>query len=340
MNPNILIVDDKTDNLAILINILEPLNYEIVVATNAKEALQRINLYDFDLVLLDIIMPNIDGYEVCKIIKTNPKYKDIPIIFLTSLTGIDDRIKGFKSGGDDYITKPIIKDELLAKVKLHLQKGMLLKALKSLLRRSYHELYNPLAVINTSLEMQTIKYGNTKYTDSITIASRGLQTVYDDLYYSLSQKTHVEEVITIELSEFIKDRINYFYYLSNSKNIKLDFQNFQKSTIEIPEADLQRVIDNTLSNAIKYAKENSTVTIELINEDEYAIFKSHNIGSTIKYPKKIFQDGYRENYKQLGMGIGLEIVSFICKNHNIEPNVISQNGSTLFSYKIPKTVKN
>ncbi|MEA1956281.1 MAG: hybrid sensor histidine kinase/response regulator [Campylobacterota bacterium] len=337
MNQKILIVDDKAENIAVLTNILEPLNYELVIALNAQEAFKRIKLYDFNLILLDIIMPDIDGYEVCKKFKANPKYVDIPIIFLTSLAGVENRIKAFECGGDDYITKPIIHKELLAKINLHLQKGMIVKALKSLLRKSYHELYNPLAIINTSLELQNMKYGNTKYMDSITVASKGLQIVYDDLYYSLSSKTQQENIITIELTKYIQDRINYFHNLAKSKNITINFHNFQKSNIQIREIDLQRIIDNTLSNAIKYAKPTSTVTIEVIDTKNFTILTSHNIGSTIKNPKKIFDKGYRENFEQIGMGIGLEIVSFICKNYKIQPKVTSENGATLFTYKIPKT---
>jgi len=334
--PKILIVDDKTENLIILINILEPLGFELIVASNAIEVFQRLDLYNFDLILLDIIMPEVDGYEVCKNIKDNYKYADIPLIFITSLGGIEDRIKGFAYGSEDYITKPIVKDELIARVKLHLQKGMLVKALKSLLRKSYHELYNPLAVINTSLEMQTIKYGSTKYTDSITIASRGLQIIYDDLYYSLALKTHQEDIISIDLVEFVKSRITYFYYLSTSKKINIVLNASQKSEIQIRESDIQRIVDNTISNAIKYADSNSTITIDIINNDDNVIFKSKNIGSTISNPEKIFQTCYRENFEQIGMGVGLEIVSSICNMYDIETEVISKDSITIFLYKIKK----
>lgn len=335
--PKVLLVDDKAENITILIDMLEPLELNLFVALNAKEVYNRVSVIDFDLILLDIIMPEIDGYEVCKVLKNDALYKDIPLIFISSLSGVDDRIKGFSYGADDYISKPLVQDELLARVKLHLQKGLLYKSLKNLLRKSYHELYNPLAIINTSLEMQNIKYGNNKYSDSITVASRTLQVVYDDLYYSLSVKNYDEDIEMINFVEFIKKRINYFYYLRKTKNITIEFKTIEFSDVNIKEVDLQRIVDNTISNAIKYALQNSTVIIALEDKDKNIIFKSTNIGSTIKNPKKIFTRGYREGFEQIGMGIGLEIVSSICHNYGIKPYVSSIDGVTTFSYEIPKS---
>jgi len=335
-NPKVLLVDDKSENIAVLINMLESLNLEIFIALDAQAVYQQVELYDFDLILLDILMPDITGYEVCEKLKANPKYKDIPIIFISALSSVEDKIKGFSYGVDDYITKPFLEKELIARVRLHLQKGILYKSLKHLLKKSYHELYNPLAVINTSLEMQNIKHGNSKYIDSITTASRTLQVVYDDLYYSISSDTQNIDAINIDLKSFIKKRIDYFYYLKNSKNIDIKFINIGEYQLNIKESDLQRIIDNTISNAIKYAQQNSTITIELINNKEDIVFKSKNYGINIKDTTKIFNSGYRENYEQIGMGIGLEIVALICKTYDIKTNVTSKDGMTIFEYKFPK----
>jgi len=335
----VLIVDDKTENLAILVDMLKPLELELFVAISAKEVYERIKSHSFNLILLDIIMPDIDGYEVCKTLKNNPKYKDIPIIFISALCGAEDKIKGFSYGADDYITKPFIQKELVARIKLHLQRGMIFKSLKQLLRKSYHELYNPLAIINTSLEMQNIKYGSNKYIDSIITASRTLQVVYDDLYYSLSSRQEHSSVLSIDLSLFIQNRVDYFYYFKKSKDITIDFKGIDNSKVQMRETDLQRIVDNTLSNAIKYAKIGSTIYIEVTNTDDYIIFKSQNRGSTIKNPQRIFNKGYREDFEQIGMGIGLEIVASICNTYEIKPEVISKDEHTSFKYEIPKIIK-
>ncbi len=334
--PKVLIVDDKAENLVVLIDMLSSLHLEIIVASNAMEVYDRVKYYDFDLILLDIVMPEIDGYEVCQTLKSNLKYKDIPIIFISALSGIEDKIKGFELGGDDYITKPIIPKELIARVKLHLQKNMIFKSLKNLLRKSYHELYNPLAVINTSLEMQTLKNGTNRHTDAITVASRTLQTVYDDLYYSISVQKEELEVVDIDFVKFIQKRINYFFYFKESKKIEIDFKIQDFSIIRMKETDLLRIVDNTLSNAIKYASQNSTVTIEVINNSKDIVFRSRNRGSEIKNPEKIFNKGYREDFNTIGMGIGLEIVASICHKYNILAEVVSDKGESCFKYTIPK----
>jgi len=336
--PKILLVDDKPENIAILINMLKPLNLELFVALSAREVFQQVKIYDFDLVLLDIVMPGVDGYEVCKKLKNSSEHKEIPIIFISALNGLEDKIKGFAYGGDDYVTKPLVQNELIARVKLHLQKGILLKSLKKLLRKSYHELYNPLAIINTSLEMQNIKYGKTSYLDAITVASRTLQVVYDDLYYSLSSRHEHTAILSINLSQFVQKRIDYFYYLKESRGITIDFETDEDSNIQMRESDLQRIVDNTLSNAIKYASEGSSVKIKITTDKESVVFSSQNRGSIINNPEKIFNKSYRENYEQTGMGIGLEIVASICHTYNIFPEVTSEEGITSFRYTIPKVL--
>jgi len=277
-----------------------------------------------------------NGYELCEKLKRDSKHKEIPIIFISTLSGFEDKIKAFSLGGDDYISKPLLQSELLARVKLHLQKRILYKSIKQLLRKSYHELYNPLSIINTSLEMQNIIYGDSKYIDAITVASRSLQVVYDDLYYSLSPDDNSKNIVKIELIEFVKKRIKYFYYLQKSKNIEIDLISNDRCIIDMEETDLQRVIDNTLSNAIKYANPDTIVYISVLNEENCVVFETKNRGITIENPQKIFNNGYREDYEKIGMGIGLEIVASICSRYKIKTEVISADGETSFKYSILK----
>lgn len=102
------------------------------------------------------------------------------------------------------------------------------------------------------------------------------------------------------------------------------------------EEDLLRIIDNTISNAIKYGNLGSQITINISNQDEYVIFECINKGLPIANPEKIFSKGYREGYEKIGMGIGLEIVSSICNDYNIKTDVTSINSNNSFKYTIPK----
>ena len=120
-NYNVLIVDDVVDNIQIAMNILREENYNITFALSGEEALSFIDRNDFDIILLDIMMPGMDGYEVCKTIKNLDGYSDVPIIFLTAKTDIDSISKGFEVGAFDYLTKPFHPEELLARVRTQLE---------------------------------------------------------------------------------------------------------------------------------------------------------------------------------------------------------------------------
>jgi len=120
-NTKILIVDDVTENIQVAMNILQEENYTFSFACDGEEALALIKQEHFDLILLDIMMPKLNGYDVCKQVKLIPETKDIPVIFLTAKNDIDAIAKGFDVGGIDYIVKPFHACELLARIKTHLE---------------------------------------------------------------------------------------------------------------------------------------------------------------------------------------------------------------------------
>lgn len=124
-NFSLLIVDDEPHNIQLLGNILKQEGYNVEFATSGEEALDWVNNEPFDLILLDVMMPGMNGYEVCKTIKDNIATKHIPIIFLTAKTESGDVVRGFEAGGSDYITKPFQTVELLARVKVHVEMKIL-----------------------------------------------------------------------------------------------------------------------------------------------------------------------------------------------------------------------
>ncbi|MEW6983404.1 response regulator [Colwelliaceae bacterium 6471] len=117
----ILIVDDKQENLELLTNILEAEGYEIAFATNGEQAIKIANVFLPKLILLDVMMPGIDGFETCRRLKSLHDVKDIPIIFVTGKANISDVVEAFSAGGVDYVTKPIRHEEIIARVSTHLQ---------------------------------------------------------------------------------------------------------------------------------------------------------------------------------------------------------------------------
>ncbi len=128
-NPTILIVDDNFSNLQILGAILQENNFRVAVAKDGYQALNTLEKTYPDLILLDIMMPGMDGFEVCQRVKQDPYTNDIPIIFLSAKTETQDIVKGLEVGAVDYITKPFMKEEVLARVRAHLKIGLLTRAL-------------------------------------------------------------------------------------------------------------------------------------------------------------------------------------------------------------------
>ncbi len=120
---NILIVDDVASNIQVAMHILKEDNYQFSFASTAKEmfSILQAAAAPFDLILLDVMMPGMDGFEACQQLKTAPQWQDIPVIFLTARVDVDSITKGFEVGGADYVTKPFHASELLARVKNHLQ---------------------------------------------------------------------------------------------------------------------------------------------------------------------------------------------------------------------------
>ena len=116
----VMIVDDTPGNLALLSDTLSEAGYRVLVATDGLAALEQINYLKPDIVLMDVVMPGMDGFETCRELKAKPETADIPVLFMTGLSELDDLLRGFSEGGLDYIVKPIRPPEVLARIEVHL----------------------------------------------------------------------------------------------------------------------------------------------------------------------------------------------------------------------------
>lgn len=136
----ILIVDDIPTNLDVISEALSNEGYKVAIATSGERALQQIERRPPDLILLDVMMPGIDGFETCQRLKANPKTCDIPVMFMTALADVDNKVKGLKLGAVDYVTKPFQEEEVLARVKTHLQLRLLSQNLEQQVAQKTAEL--------------------------------------------------------------------------------------------------------------------------------------------------------------------------------------------------------
>src|SRR5919199_6917724 len=126
----ILIVDDTPTNLEVLLDFLEDSGFKVWVAEDGESAIEGAEYAPPELILLDVLMPGIDGFETCERLKANPLIQDIPVIFMTALTDTVDKVRGFKVGAVDYITKPIQPEEVLSRIQTHLTLRNLQKQLQ------------------------------------------------------------------------------------------------------------------------------------------------------------------------------------------------------------------
>lgn len=157
----ILVVDDNPTNIKVLCDVLSHCNYRIAIAQSGEKALRKIHQISPDLILLDVMMPGIDGFETCQQLKADPKTQDVPILFMTALSDSVNKVKGLSLGAVDYITKPIEHEETLARIKVHLalRKAQIklvqeekMAALGQLVAGVAHEINNPISFIQGNLE--------------------------------------------------------------------------------------------------------------------------------------------------------------------------------------------
>ncbi len=160
MPETILIVDDTPANLGVLVETLGAAGYQLMVAEDGEEALAQTGQTQPDLILLDVMMPGIDGFETCRRLKARASTRDIPVLFMTALNETTDKVKAFAAGGVDYITKPIEHEEALARVRTHLTLRRLHRELEAqlvlkerFLRIAGHDLRNPLCLILMAAEL-------------------------------------------------------------------------------------------------------------------------------------------------------------------------------------------
>lgn len=132
-NGTVLIVDDTPGNLALLSDTLSEAEYRVLVATDGQSALEQIQYIKPDIILLDVMMPGINGFETCRRLKANPETADIPVLFMTGLSELDDLLRGFGEGALDYIVKPIRPAEVLARIEVHLSQSRNLRRAERLL---------------------------------------------------------------------------------------------------------------------------------------------------------------------------------------------------------------
>jgi len=210
--------------------------------------------------------------------------------------------------------------------------------LDNFIKDSMHEINTPLSIINLNADLFANKHGDNKYLRRMKAASKTLATIYNDMDYLIKQGRVEHKHQEIDMGLFIQNRVDYFQEIANLKDIVLEVDVEDEVYYDFSKTKLQRIVDNTISNAIKYSNNKAHVYIGLMQENEKIMFKVEDNGVGIDDIDKIFSRYYREDSAKGGFGIGLNIVKQIIDEEGISLNVSSVLGKgTTFRYTFYKS---
>ncbi|HMW04503.1 MAG TPA: hybrid sensor histidine kinase/response regulator [Leptospiraceae bacterium] len=295
----ILIVDDNPRNVQILGKILSDQGYNIFIATNGFQALKSLEKKIPDLILLDINMPEMDGFETCIQIKHNENFAEIPIIFLTARNETDDMLKAFAIGGADYITKPFNTPELLARVNQQLalkEKAEDLKQTnennKELLRVLLHDLRNPIVAIDS---INKIFNENpdvyVEMNDILLQATNNCLEILESVrkMYRLQDKKIDLELKDLNLSECVHSSLLIFKNALLGKDIRVEVDIPSEIFVHVDANSFSNsILNNILTNAIKFSYPNSIIKINAKETDLNVILSIKDFG--IGIPERILNN--------------------------------------------------
>jgi two-component system sensor histidine kinase/response regulator len=325
----ILVVDDQPANLQIVGTVLGNLGHEIIPAADGPTALKRVALRTPDLILLDLLMPDMNGYEVCIQLKLNPDWKDIPVIFLSAADDKDLIGRALNSGGLDYITKPFNQAELISRVQTQLalktardQLKQLAEDKDELLGILAHDLKNYLGGINMSAELMSgqIKRFNderlTQLSDNM-IRSSSLAMAFVKEFLANSAMDHgfALNPADVNLSVIAAAAVEQYQEAARQKKIKILTDFPAKAVVALADAfALDQIFDNLISNALKFSPPGKRIHVSVRLAGGYAecVIRDEGPGFTVEDKTKMFRRYGRLSARPTGgepsTGLGLSIV--------------------------------
>jgi two-component system, sensor histidine kinase and response regulator len=350
---SILIIDDYPDNLKVLNNILRNSDYNLALALNGESAFNTLSEIEIDLILLDIMMPDISGFEFCKQIKDDKRFQDIPVIFISALSDTANIVKALQLGGVDYITKPFQAEEVKLRVKTQLKIRQQNKELIKLNANKdrfisilSHDLRGPLSTIVAYQEMIISELDTaekSKVKQNLEQINQYTNTVYslleDLLEWGKVQKDNIAfEPQPIDLNLFIQDILDKILLISGKKCITIKHFFYPGAIVYADPNMLSSILRNLITNAIKYSYAGSEIIIDLKISDRNAIIsvEDKGVGMSNDTINKLFDitkfNSTVGTNNEKGSGLGLILCKDFIKKHGGEIWVESTlcKGSTFF----------
>ena len=360
----VLIVDDVVSNVLLLKILLTNEKFQVCTASNGKDCIEISRKEHPDLILLDVMMPDLNGFDTAVILKKGEDTKDIPIIFLTALNTPQDLVHGFQVGASDFLTKPFNKEELVMRVTQQIS----LVAAKRIIEQQNQELR---ATLNNRDKMYSViahdlrsPMASIRMVLNLVVASASPETVGEEIYNLLDQANRESEEVhdlldnllkwtksqtgrlnvvkqELELNDIIPGVVEIFDTIAATKHIKLELKSESDSLkVEADNDMLKTVVRNFLSNAIKFSPADSTIEITMTKENEFAkvSVRDHGVGIASDRLDSIFHKGettYGTGGEE-GSGLGLQLCQDFARKNGGDCTVESVEGQgSTFSVLIP-----
>jgi signal transduction histidine kinase len=346
--PTILVVDDSIAIVDIIEKILKKNSYKIIKAYNGEEALKKVSEEQPDLIILDIMMPKMDGLEVLRRLRTSEETRLIPVVMLTSMDYVEDKIAGFSKGADDYITKPFHPKELLARINSLVDKRIYQKkrseeekqqALEKMIEEVAHEVRNPILAIGGFARRIREKLPNEdmliKYADHIIIEAERLEDMVDKIINLEALAVNINEHIDVE--QILNTAVHRFSADIDKKKINIKKQFQQNVPLVLGDREkLTEAFSNIIENGLEAISSTGILSLNLGHKDQYIIINISDSG--IGIPNNDLNDIFRPFYtsKMTGAGMGLALAKHIVSQHGGEIAVSSIPGeSTTVTISLP-----
>jgi len=360
----ILIVDDVVSNVLLLKILLTNEKFQVCTANCGNMCIEQAKKEKPDLILLDVMMPDINGFDTAVILKKDPETQDIPIIFLTALNNPSDLVHGFQVGANDFLTKPFNKEELVMRVMHQIQlvaaKRIIVRQNDELRRtinnrdKMYsviaHDLRSPMAsirmVLNLAVNVVSPDMVGPEIFELLDKANRESEETHDLLdnllKWTKSQTGRLNVVYQdFDLDEVVPGVVDIFTMIAEMKKISLQYiPSEEKITVHADNDMVKTVIRNFLSNAIKFTPEGKGIEVFFKREGDFArvSVRDHGVGIAADRVETIFHKGettYGTGGEE-GSGLGLQLCQDFARKNGGDAYVESVEGEgSTFSFTIP-----
>lgn len=337
---SILIVDDVPKNIQLLAQVLDDAGYAVKAAMNGKEALAAVEKAVPDLILLDVMMPEMDGYETCNRLKEEKGLIEVPIIFLTAKNETEDVVKGFDLGAVDYVTKPFNAAELLSRVKTHVELkkaratiDQISEERKELIHVLCHDMANPIGFVLSVIDMA--KEDPSFYEDMKDNIEKSMTNSLEMIglvrnLMAIEGGKHDLDISPFELDGLISESVDILNIKLKEKNISIEREIPKGLEVRVERTSfVNSVLNNIITNAVKFSENGAKLSISAAKEgDEVRLrVRDYGIGMPESILNNLFDIKKKTSRKgtagETGTGFGMPLMKKFVHIYGGELNVMS-----------------